>query len=175
MGYELRLHIGQEWNFDAACNGQFNHTIREIAMVDISSPGYDSRIYRLVGKYQTAEMVRLNKLSKAKAKRTRSVISTDVYNARSNNYEKLTADKYDKPFVSIPIREVLDALEADWEDSKREYTGWDKGYRRFYIALALIRSIIETFEREHDYLSKDEDLLAINPLAGQLVVFAYGH
>ena len=174
MGYEVRLHIGQEWNFDSSAGGKFPHSIREIASIDLSNHGYSSKIYALVAKYQDAKQAELDAISTSKQSSRRrnasTMLHTDV--TLSNREVRLFEDNYAKPMVSIPLQEVRDALAADWEASKAQYTGWDR-YRRFYVALALIDSIIETFTEKTDYI--DEETKKINPLAGQLVAIPWGH
>lgn len=175
MGYEVRLHIGQEWNFDSTGGGQSPHSVREIAVIDLSNPGSDSRIYKLVSKYQDEKKAVLDAISPSKQSSRRRNASTYRYTdvMRGNREVHLYEDNYGEPLVSIPIQEIRDALAADWEDSKARYTGWDKGYRRFYVALKLIDSIIETFAEKTDYI--DDETKEINPLAGQLVAIPWGH
>ena len=174
MGYEVRLHIGQEWFHDSSMEGRFPHSIREIATIDLSNPG-SSQIASLVAKYQQAKQAELDAISTSKQSSRRRNASTMLYTdvMRGNREVHLYQDNYGMPLVVIPIQEVRDALAADWEASKAQYTGWDKGYRRFYVALALIDSIIETFTEKTDYI--DEETKKINPLAGQLVAIPWGH
>lgn len=173
MGYELRLIIGQEWNHDSTIGGQFPHTIQNIAEIDLSNPGYNARIYALVGRYQKAQKAKLDAISTSprsqKRKRASTIRYTDVIIGNREQY--LYEDSYGMPLVSIPLSLFREALRGDWEDSKAEYSNQQIGYRRFYVALQLIDALIATFpDREVDDATRD-----VNPLAGQLVVIPWGH
>jgi hypothetical protein len=173
MGHEIRLHIGQEWSFETEAPRTYPHSINEIAVIDLAKPGSSSRINRLVYEKQNAKVAELDAVSTSVNSSRRRNASTVLYtDVRQGNREvKLYEDCYGLPLVSIDLAEVREALAADWEDSKSDYTGWDKGYRRFYIALKLIDSIIETFP-EHKV---SESTKHINPLAGKLVAIPWGH
>lgn len=172
MGYELRLVLGYEWTYDTTIGGQYPHTIHKVAEIDLSSPGYDSRIYKLVGQYQTAQAQKLNAISTSPASRKRRNASTMLYTdvLIGNRERNLFVDKYDRPLVSIPIQEIRDAIAADQAEHTDGVRG-DFGYRRFYVALALIDALIATFPAR----IPDADVLAVNPLAGQLVAIPWGH
>lgn len=175
MGYEYRLHIGQERSYDSTHGGAYSHTIGVVAVVDLSNPGGKSRIFKLLRDRQEAEQVRLDAISLSPRSRVRRKASTALHTdvtIREREYHT-REDSYGLPLVSIPLEEIREALAADWEDSKADYAGsWELGYRRFYVALQLIDAITLTFAAG---ACTNEDLLKINPLAGQLVAIPYGY
>ena len=147
MGYELRIHIGtatpsynepledEELSFDQ----KYGRSIIEIASFDLSGCGYDSRIFALKEKAIAAQEDTLAEDGGWQIS-TGVVVDNDEFNHRE--------DKYGKPIAAIPLGDVLEALKADFEDSKSDYAG--AGYRRFDIAVTLIESIMSRFEAHPD-------------------------
>lgn len=166
MGYELKLIIGQERIYDDTFGGKFNRSISIIAEVDLSNPGYKSGIYKLVMEAQEAEKQRLE----GNPDLRRLVIETPYYIEDMNSYAKVVEDTVGLPLVSLPLDVVYDVLYADWENSKADYKSLF-GYRRFYLAKVLIQAIKETFV----IYEVNDEVKAVNPLAGQLVVIPWGY
>ena len=146
MGYELTLHIIQTWAHDDRdpmneFNMEHGRGGNQIAMVELSKPGYDSEIYKLVSKA-------IEDQKKALEEKTIApwVIYTHVQHedAEGVTHElNHKDDSYGSPITAIPIQDVYQALRKDFADSLDDFGG--AGYRRFELALNMIRDIIRMF------------------------------
>lgn len=131
MGYEIRLIIGHEVRHPG------DNIILEIARVDLCKVGYGDEIAKL--NILSAEDTELK------------------FGFFADNEDKLIReDKYGEPLRCRSLSKVIDALKKEKELAKTSKTGIL--YRRYAIALSLLRSIEESFV-EHK----------------EIVVLMYGH
>lgn len=138
MGYELELIIGTATPAMADFDRTWGRGIIEYARVDLSNPGYGSHILAL-----KSRATELHVASKA----PRWNITTHATRSRGakGTYEiNISKDSYGDPVVAIPLRDVYEALQQDFEASKDNYGG--QGYRRFEMALALIEVVLRRFQ-----------------------------
>jgi hypothetical protein len=88
-----------------------------VASIDLSKPGYDSAVYKLA----TGEL------------------GTPVYIYAANGNDRLTVDCYDRELVAVDATAAIAALKKDTREKDP--------YRRFIIALALLESAVERFDK----------------------------
>lgn len=133
MGYEIRLHIAQEYTLgDPKIDAEFGRYSEQLAMVDLSKPGYDSHIYKLVKEQQEkyAEVIKNGGIR--------------YYLPGGPVEEKIFEDSYGAPLAPIPFREVYQALLKDYAES---FTpgGYTDGYRRFALAVTVFEAVLNRF------------------------------
>lgn len=163
MGYELRLHLGQEFLGTEEFNKKYGATIEQIAVVELSGIGYESALKELVLKRQTAQEAAI--LGGAPRYR----IHTDAHTEATNEYESLFEDKYDKPITPIPLREVYAALLRDYADSLTpgHKSHYRDGYRRYALAIPVFEAVLNRFPEIYDMRG--------NVTGRALVALTYGH
>lgn len=156
MGYEIRLHIGQEWSHNTEdFDRKYGRSVEELTMVKLSKPGYDSHIFKLMQERQERQVAVIE------ATGIKYVLYGDGQDAEGNE-QRTTEDRYGKPLAPIPFREAYQALLRDYADSMGP-TEYGNGYRRFAVAVSMFESVLTRFpegEGEH---------------ARPLVVLGYGY
>lgn len=138
MGYEIKLHIGQDWfeSMHHEDDKKYGRGFEEIATIDLSKPGHDSKILALVMERQKQFTKQVEAGTEPKR-----VIYTRVQDDEGNELNRFE-DSYGTPITPIPLRAVYAALLQDYATSMGEYTD---GYRRFAVAVTLIESIMQRF------------------------------
>lgn len=158
MGYEIRLHIAQEWGHNTEdYDREFGRSVQELAVVDLSKPGSGTAILALIEKAQKlqAELIEATGIRYRLATVARGEDGDNIY---------VSEDEYGKPLAAIPLRSVHVALLRDYADSIE--AGYRDGYRRFAMAITLIEQVIQRFP---------ESLGKNDPEGRPLVALAYGH
>lgn len=133
MGYELTLYVvGRKPTF---CLDGVIDAFPD-ASIDLYKPGYESEIYNLSQKFLVAPMPK-----------ERCVIyeSGTKYEEFKGGYAKTIevvkhVDLYGKSMLPCPISDVINALEEDNKETE---------YRRFSIALALLKEYHKHFNEAH--------------------------
>ena len=125
MGYEIKLYLGEVTDLNGK-NKYFSVT----GMIDLRKPGYDSKIHTLQ-----------NSIDKSK-------IIEGVYFYGTDGDTQITEDKCGSQLVAIPAKDVLKAVEEDWENTKRDWNS-NIGYRRFYMAIYLLYSFVKSFKNPY--------------------------
>lgn len=128
MGYEIRLHIMEIYPTD-------KKDVRigtEIASIDLCKLGS--------GKFSTyvAEQ-------KIVAKEV-SELCAGIWDSDGDTL--ISKDRYDEYLPMLDPKKCLEYMEADFEESRKEYS--DKsGYRRFVLAIMMLMVILERFQSDN--------------------------
>lgn len=72
----------------------------------------------------------------------------EVYFYGTNGNTEIKKDSYGDKLKAIPAKNFLPILKEAWKKSKKDFTGWSYGYRRFYIALKTLEAFCRTFKKD---------------------------
>jgi hypothetical protein len=117
MGYEVDLYLGEVSDF-SVLDDKGIKWFSVCSMIDLSKPGYSSNIIKVKGE-------------------------VPVYFYGTDGNTKITEDRYGEKLMAVKAQTLLDALEKDFKESKKDYGG--KGYRRFEMAVDLLKVFIKRF------------------------------
>ena len=107
MGYESKLIIVEGYpTKQKSYEKTYSNKIMEI---DLCKAGYDGFFSKLLQKSE----------------------ETEYYYFADDGNKKIIKDLYDEPLKELPLKELINALEKDYEDTN---------YRRFYIAIKALKS-----------------------------------
>lgn len=141
MGYEVRLHIAQEYTLgsDDKIDAEHGRYAEQLAMVDLSKPGYDTNIYKLVKAHQEkqAEAIKQNGIR----------YYLPGGHLPDGTEHKIFEDSYEAPLAPIPFREAYQALLKDYAASFGP-TEYANGYRRFALAVSVFEAILNRFPEQ---------------------------
>lgn len=155
MGFELKLHVGTvsrpflspSWSEEEMRDKldeflkyeqEWGRGLMEIAAVDLSGVGSNSRIYDLWHEATTGEVPDGIQ---------RFLYGTD----EQGNETHVIEDRHGTRIGQLGFFETLAALQADAEASKADYSG--HVYRRFELGLAVLEIIGKRWNNRYDELS----------------------
>jgi hypothetical protein len=125
MGYEVKLFVGRPTSvkhcMDEAPEQQESAWFSVYVEIELFKPGYDSEICALSGKERSDE-------------------GTPIYMYGLDGNTQFVEDRYGKRLRTLPMPQVLTALEKDLENSKADYPD---GYWPFRAAADVLRSAIQ--------------------------------
>lgn len=159
MGVELKLVIGEIWNFEADEEQftteywdylkQYGQSIHEVVTVDLS--GVSNSIWCLV------ETARAEAQARYEQKKVRFTINAENPGGDDRH---LVEDRYGQLIGAIKLTDLQPVLKQEFEKSLSDYAG--KGYRRYELALAVVDVMLARFNHGED-------------MPNRLVALTWGH
>lgn len=126
MGFEVKLFVGLSSELTNIMGKTEEEKqaryFKTYAEIELFKPGYDSKICAMAGDMK-------------------SETGTPIYMYGLDGDKTFTEDCYGKRLRTLPMPEVLAALEQDFEASKADYAG--AGYWPFRAAVDVIKSAIQ--------------------------------